>query len=90
MQIYPVRAGLNSLSHSWYSPKEMRHRSTLWFILAAGWFVLLIMNLMRHHDLNTLVIGLAVAVFLVIGLVYRSRDAKLLRRRRDQAGSSPE
>lgn len=52
--------------------------------------MLLIMNLMRHHDLNTLVIGLAVAVFLVIGLVYRSRDAKVARRRRDQAGSSPE
>ena len=45
----------------------MRHRSTFWFVIAAAWFVLLVLNLMRHHDLNTLVIGLAVAVFLVIG-----------------------
>jgi hypothetical protein len=89
MQISAVRAGLNSLSHSWYSPKEMRHRSTLWFVIAAGWFLLLIMNLMRHHDLNTLVIGLAVALFLVIGLLYRSRDAKLSRSRQLRQAEAP-
>ena len=69
--------GLNSLRHPWYSPKEMQRRSTLWFILAAAWFALLVVNLvMRHHNLNTLVIGIAAAVFVVIGAVYRSRESK--------------
>lgn len=59
----------------------MRHRSTIWFVLAAAWFVLLVMNWMRYRDLNTLVMGLAVVVFLLIGLLFRSRDAKLSRGR---------
>ena len=55
----------------------MQRRSTLWFILAAAWFVLLAVNLvMRHHNLNTLAIGIAAAVFLVIGGIYRSRESK--------------
>jgi hypothetical protein len=55
----------------------MRRRSTIWFLLAAAWFVLLVVNLvMRHHNLNTLVIGVAAAVFLVIGAIYRSRETK--------------
>lgn len=58
----------------------MRRRSTIWFILAAAWFMLLVVNLvMRHHNLNTLVIGVAAAVFLVVGGVYRSRETKLPR-----------
>lgn len=60
----------------------MRHRSTIWFVLAAAWFVLLVMSMMRHRDLNTLAMGLAVVVFLLIGLVFRSRDAKLSRGKR--------
>ena len=55
----------------------MQRRSTLWFILAAAWFALLVVNLvMRHHNLNTLVIGIATAVFVVIGAVYRSRESR--------------
>lgn len=61
--------------------EAMRQRSTIWFVLAAAWFVLLVMNWMRHRDLNTLVMGLAVVVFLLIGLLFRSRDAKLSRRK---------
>jgi ABC-type polysaccharide/polyol phosphate export permease len=58
----------------------MQRRSTFWFILAAAWFVLLLVNLWMHHrDLNTLVISIAVAVFLVIGVIYRSRETKALR-----------
>jgi hypothetical protein len=60
----------------------MQRRSTIWFLLAAAWFVLLVTNVvMRHHNLNTLVIGLAAAVFLVIGAVYRGRESKALRDR---------
>ena len=55
----------------------MQRRSTLWFILAAAWFALLVVNLvMRHHNLNTLVIGIATAVFVVIGAIYRGRESK--------------
>lgn len=57
----------------------MRRRSTIWFVLAAAWFALLVLNMMRHRDLNTLVMAIAVAVFLLIGLLFRSRDAKLSR-----------
>ena len=58
----------------------MQRRSTIWFILAAAWFVLLVVNLvMRHHNLNTLVIGIATAVFLVIGAIYRSRESRRVR-----------
>ena len=55
----------------------MQRRSTIWFILAAAWFALLVVNLvMRHHNLNTLVIGIATAVFVVIGVIYRGRESK--------------
>lgn len=74
-----LRAGLNSLRHSWYAPKEMQRRSTLWFVLAAAWFVLFVLNVFRHRDANTVVIGIAVVAFVVIGLVYRRRDAKKIR-----------
>lgn len=57
-------------------------RSTIWFVLAGAWLVLLVLNMMRHHDLNTLVIAIAVAVFLVIGILFRSREARDLRGRR--------
>ncbi|MGH9587760.1 MAG: hypothetical protein ACRD3F_12460 [Acidobacteriaceae bacterium] len=57
-------------------------RSTIWFVLAGAWFVLLVLNMMRHRDLNTLVIAIAVAVFLVIGILFRSRETKALRGRR--------
>ena len=51
-------------------------RSTLWFALAAAWFVLLLMNLRHHNDLNTLVIGIAVVIFAALGVVFRRREAK--------------
>ena len=58
----------------------MQRRSTIWFILAAAWFALLVVNLvLRHHNLNTLVIGIATAVFLVIGAIYRSRESRRVR-----------
>lgn len=65
---------LNSLDHPWYSPKEMHRRSTLWFVLAAAWAVLLVLNMLRHRDLNTLVIGIAVAAFVVTGAVQWHRE----------------
>ena len=57
-------------------------RSTIWFVLAGAWFVLLVLNMTRHHDLNSLVIAIAVTVFLVIGILFRSRETKALRGRR--------
>lgn len=55
----------------------MHRRSSLWFILAAAWFVLLVLNISGHHrDKNTLVIGIAVAAFLGIGAAYRRKEAK--------------
>jgi hypothetical protein len=54
----------------------MQRRSTLWFVLAAAWFVLLVLNMMRHRDRNTLVMGIAVAAFLAIGAAYRSNESR--------------
>jgi uncharacterized SAM-binding protein YcdF (DUF218 family) len=61
----------------------MRRKSTLWFVLAAAWFVLLIVNLLRHHyDRNTLVIGIAVAAFLLTGAGSRLHEQRMLRRQK--------
>jgi hypothetical protein len=54
----------------------MQRRSTLWFLLAAAWCVLLVLDLFRHRDLNTLVIGIAAAVFAALGFFFRRREAK--------------
>ncbi|HTV06191.1 MAG TPA: hypothetical protein VME86_12555 [Acidobacteriaceae bacterium] len=52
-------------------------RSTLWFLLTAAWGALLALNLLRrHYNLNTLVIALAVAAFVALGVVFRRREAK--------------
>lgn len=51
-------------------------RSTLWFVLAAAWCVLLALNLRHHHDLNTLVMAVAVAAFAALGVFFRRREAK--------------
>lgn len=60
----------------------MRRRSTLWFILAAAWGVLLVLNMLRHRDKNTLVMGIAVAAFLAIGGAYRRQESRLFARRK--------
>jgi hypothetical protein len=60
----------------------MHRRSTLWFVLAAAWAVLLVLNVLRHRDLNTLVMGIAVAAFVAIGIVYRIRESKAARNRK--------
>lgn len=60
----------------------MHRRSTLWFVLAAAWFVLLVLNVMRHRDLNTLVIGIAVAAFLVVGVLQRRSESRAAARRK--------
>lgn len=65
-------------------------RSTLWFILAAAWAVLLVLNILRHREKNAVVIGIAVAAFVITGIVYQRRDAKLLRRRKDHVANKPE
>lgn len=62
----------------------MRRRSTLWFVLAAAWAVLLALNILRHREKNAIVIGIAVTAFLVTGFVYRARDAKLARNRKSK------
>jgi hypothetical protein len=54
----------------------MHRRSTLWFVLAAAWFALFVMNIFRHRDKNTLVIGIAVAVFLAMGAAYRRAESR--------------
>lgn len=65
-------------------------RSTLWFILAAAWAVLLALNILRHREKNAIVIGIAVLAFVVTGIVYRRRDAKLVRRRKNHVPNKPE
>ena len=60
----------------------MHRRSTLWFVLAAAWAVLLVLNVLRHRDLNTLVMGIAVAAFVAIGIVYWIRESKAARNRK--------
>lgn len=54
-------------------------RSTLWFVLAAAWGVLLALNLRHHHDRNTLVMAVAVTVFAALGVVFRRRETKQAR-----------
>jgi len=54
----------------------MRRRSTLWFFLAAAWCVLLVVNVVHHRDRNTLVIGITVAAFALLGALYRRRESK--------------
>jgi hypothetical protein len=54
----------------------MHRRSTLWFVLAAAWFALFVVNIFRHRDKNTLVIGIAVAVFLAMGTAYRRGESR--------------
>jgi CHASE2 domain-containing sensor protein len=58
----------------------MHRRSTLWFVIAAAWLFLLVLNVLRHPDKNTIVIGIAVAAFLLIGALYRRREAKAKKR----------
>lgn len=60
----------------------MHRRSTLWFVIAAAWAVLLVLNVFRHRDLNTIVIGIAIAAFLIVGAIYRRREAKVSRERK--------
>lgn len=55
-------------------------RSTLWFILAAAWAVLLVLNILRHREKNAIVIGIAVLAFAVTGIVYWIRDKRSIRR----------
>jgi uncharacterized membrane protein len=52
----------------------MHRRSTLWFIIAAAWAVLMVLNIFRHRDRNTIVIGIAVIAFVIIGAMYRRRE----------------
>jgi archaellum biogenesis protein FlaJ (TadC family) len=59
--------------------REMRRQSTLWFTLAAAWSVLLVLNMLRHRTANTVVIGVAVAAFVVVGAIYRWRESKQLK-----------
>ncbi|MGC2162024.1 MAG: hypothetical protein WA634_08965 [Silvibacterium sp.] len=60
----------------------MRRRSTLWFFLAAAWCVLLALNMLHHRDRNTLVMGVVVAAFLVIGALYRRHETKAFANRK--------
>jgi hypothetical protein len=57
----------------------MRRQSTLWFTLAAAWSVLLVLNVLRHRTANTVVIGIAIAAFVAVGVIYRWRESKALR-----------
>ena len=50
-------------------------------MLAAAWFVLLVLNVLRHRDKNAIVIGTAVAAFLVIGAISRRQETKASRNR---------
>jgi hypothetical protein len=54
----------------------MQRRSTLWFVLAAAWFVLFVLNIFRQRDKNVLVIGIAVAAFLTVGAISRWRESR--------------
>jgi cell division protein FtsW (lipid II flippase) len=58
----------------------MHRRSTLWFIIAAAWAVLMVLNIFRHRDRNTIVIGIAVVAFLAVAAMYRRRETKVKKR----------
>lgn len=64
-----------------FSERMQPRRAILWFVLAAAWAVLLVLNILRHREKSAVVIGIAVAAFLVTGIVYWRRDSKLIRRR---------
>jgi len=38
--------------------------------------MLLVLNLRRYHDLNTLVMAVAVVAFVAVGVYFRRREAK--------------
>lgn len=72
-----------------FSERMQPRRSILWFILAAAWAVLLVLNILRHREKNSIVIGIAVLAFVVTGVIYWRRDAKQARRR-NHVANKPE
>ncbi len=61
---------------------RMHRRSTLWFIIAAAWAVLMVLNIFRHRDRNTIIIGIVVVAFLIIGAMYRRRETGVRRKKK--------
>ncbi len=68
----------------------MHRRSTLWFVLAAAWSVLLVLNVFRHREANVVVIGIAVAGFIAAGVIYRRLETKAAGNRKNQTARRPE
>lgn len=65
-----------------FSERMQPRRSILWFVLAAAWAILLVLNILRHREKNSIVIGIAVLAFVVTGIVFWRRDAKLAAKRK--------
>ncbi len=54
----------------------MRRRSNIWFIIAAAWLVLFLLNVTRQHGSNAAALGAGVLLFVGVGLAYRRGESK--------------
>jgi hypothetical protein len=55
--------------------------SSIWFLIAALWFIDVFIGVARGHARQEWLTALIALAFLVIGLVHRSREAKSIYRR---------
>ncbi len=54
----------------------MRRRSNVWFIIAAAWLVLFLLNVTLQHGSNAAALGAGVLFFAGVGLAYRRGESK--------------
>jgi hypothetical protein len=54
----------------------MRRRSNIWFIIAAAWLVIFLLNVTRQHGSNAAALGAGVLLFAGVGLAYRRSESK--------------
>jgi len=55
--------------------KEMR-RSSVWFLIAALWLIDTLLGIVRGHVHQAWLPAIITLIFIVVGLIHRSREAK--------------
>jgi hypothetical protein len=56
-------------------------RSSIWFLIAALWFIDVLITVTRGHARQAWLPGIITLAFFVIGLIHRSREEKSIYRR---------
>jgi hypothetical protein len=54
--------------------------SVIWFALAAAWGLDCLLALIRHNPVQGALTGFFACCFLAVGLIFRKRERKLMRR----------